>query len=247
MIPDEMAVLPLATMTIDFSCNHINGVIRLHKTRQGGLVGYDVTHWIAFFAAAILLNIAPGPDIAFILGHTVKGGIKAGTSAMLGIWTGALGHVVLAVTGLSAILAASAVAFSIVKWLGVAYLLWIGFQAIRHAGGKFINDATEGNSSYSRIYLQGILVDLLNPKVAIFFLAFLPQFVVTGAGPVWFQLLLHGVLIIAVAALIEPPLVLLGATLTTRLRNSQGLAKLLDRVLGVLLIGLAARLALSKM
>ena len=247
MIPDEMPIKPLAFMSTGILCNHINAVIRLQYARQGGHVGYDITHWAAFFAAAILLNIAPGPDIAFILGHTVKGGAKAGTAAMLGIWTGALGHVVLAVTGLSAILAASAVAFSVVKWLGVAYLVWIGFQAIRHAGGTFINEATEGGSSHSRIFLQGILVDLLNPKVAIFFLAFLPQFVVPGAGPVWFQLLLHGVLIIAVAALIEPPLVLLGAKLTTKLRSSQSLAKALDRVLGVLLIGLAARLALSKM
>ncbi len=207
---------------------------------------YDLAHWATFLATAVFLNLAPGPDMAFILGHTVKGGARAGTAAMLGIWTGALGHVVLAVSGLSAIIATSALAFSVVKWIGVAYLLWIGIQAIRHAGGTFINEAAPGGSSFGRIYWQGVLVDLLNPKVAIFFLAFLPQFVVPGAGPVWAQLLLHGVLIIVVAAAIEPPLVLLGSTLTTRLRSSPDLAKALDRTLGALLIALAARLALSK-
>lgn len=205
---------------------------------------YDLIHWTTFLSAAVLLNIAPGPDMAFILGHTVKGGAKAGTAAMLGVWTGALGHVLLAALGLSAILAASATAFSIVKWVGVAYLVWIGVRNIRHAGGAFIDEGVQRASGFWPIFRQGVLVDLLNPKAAIFFMAFLPQFAVPGAGPVWAQLMLHGVLIIVVAALIEPPLILLGERLTTRLRRSPRFARTLDRALGAFLVGLATRLAL---
>jgi threonine/homoserine/homoserine lactone efflux protein len=203
---------------------------------------YDITHWSTFLAAALLLNLAPGPDFAFILSHTVKGGKKAGTAAMLGIWTGALGHVLLAALGLSAIVAASATAFTVVKWAGVAYLLWLGFQALRSDGDDMkIGDAPA--RSYGAIFRQGILIDLLNPKVATFFLAFLPQFVVPGAGPVWAQLMLHGVLIIATAALVEPPLILLGDRVTARLRASRSLRAWLDRVLGGVLVALGLRLA----
>ncbi len=210
---------------------------------------YDATHWTAFLTAAVLLNLSPGPDMAFILGHTVKGGARAGTAAMVGIWTGAFGHVLLAALGLSAIVAASALAFSVVKWVGVAYLLWIGVQALRSRGGTFPPAhaaASPERPALWAVYRQGVLIDLLNPKVAIFFLAFLPQFVVEGAGPVWAQILLHGVLVIAVAALVEPPLVLLGDRLTARLRHSQRLALWLDRTLGALLIGLGLRLAVTE-
>lgn len=210
---------------------------------------YDIPHWTAFLTAAVLLNLSPGPDMAFILGHTVKGGAQAGTAAMVGIWTGAFGHVLLAALGLSAVVAASALAFSVVKWVGVAYLLWIGVQALRSRGGAFLPadaDAAPERPALWAVYRQGVLIDLLNPKVAIFFLAFLPQFVVEGAGPVWAQILLHGVLVIAVAALVEPPLVLLGDRLTARLRHSQRLALWLDRTLGALLIGLGLRLAVTE-
>jgi len=193
--------------------------------------------------AAFLLNLSPGPDIAFILGHTVKGGAKAGTAAMLGIWTGAFGHVVLAVSGLSAIVAASAIAFSAVKWIGVAYLVWIGIAAIRSSGASLMPKVLPAQKGNWTIFRQGVLIDLLNPKVAIFFLAFLPQFTSPGAGPIWAQLFLHGTLIIVVAAVIEPPLVMLGGRLTAKLRDSPRVAVWLDRTLGTLLIGLAARLA----
>lgn len=207
-------------------------------------LAYDLTHWAAFLSAALVLNLAPGPDVAFILGHTVRGGKRYGVAAMLGIWSGAFCHVVFAVIGLSAILATSAFAFSIVKWGGVAYLVWLGVQALLSKGSAFTVDETvQGSRSLRAVFLQGALIDILNPKVAIFFLAFLPQFVVEGAGPVWLQLLLHGILIIVVAAIVEPPLVLLGDRITRKLRSSNRLALWLDRTLGALFIGLAARLA----
>jgi len=99
---------------------------------------YSLLHWTGFLAAAILLNLAPGPDIAFILGQTVRGGRRAGFAALFGIWTGAFGYVLMATAGLSAILATSATAFSMVKWAGAAYLIWLGIAALRSDGGKFI-------------------------------------------------------------------------------------------------------------
>ncbi|PDT30279.1 lysine transporter LysE [Rhizobium sp. L9] len=205
---------------------------------------YSLAHWLAFLSAAILLNLSPGPDIAFILGHTMRGGKRAGFSALFGVWSGACLHVLMAALGLSAVLAASALAFSAVKWLGAAYLVWLGIQALRGCDNGPMN-ATGEEMPGARIYRQGILVSLLNPKVAIFFLAFLAQFVVEGAGPAWAQLMLHGGLIIAVAAFIEPPLVFLGGRLADALRRNQKIGRWLDRGLGALFVGLGVRLALS--
>lgn len=207
---------------------------------------YSLLHWTTFLTAAVLLNISPGPDMAFILGQTVRNGRSGGFAALLGIWSGAMGHVLLAVVGLSSLLANSAWAFSLVKWAGAVYLVWMGIQALASKGGSFSADDSAKASRPQTIYWQGVGVSLLNPKVAIFFLAFLPQFVVPEAGPVWAQLLLHGVLIIVVAAIIEPPLVWFGASLTRSLRGNARVGLWMDRGLGALFIALGARLALSE-
>ena len=195
--------------------------------------------------AAVLLNLSPGPDIAFILGQTVRSGRSAGFSAMFGIWTGAFIHVLMAAIGLSAIVATSAIAFSVVKWVGVVYLIFLGINALRSKGEGLLNENGPAFSSARQIYRQGVIVATLNPKVAIFFLAFLPQFVVEGAGPIWMQLSLHGFLIIVVAAFVEPPLVIIGSRLTETLKNSN-IGKWLDRGLGTLFIALGIRLATSE-
>lgn len=180
---------------------------------------YTVLHWMTFLSAAVLLNLSPGPDIAFILGQTLRNGRRQGLAAMLGIWTGAGVHVVMAAAGLSAILATSALAFSIVKWLGAAYLIWLGLKMLLSRGDALVSGEDSIKSSNRSIYWQGVLVSALNPKVAIFFLAFLPQFVVPGAGSTGAQLFLHGTLIIVVAAFIETPLVLAGARLGAFLKK----------------------------
>jgi threonine/homoserine/homoserine lactone efflux protein len=207
------------------------------------MLSYDLTHWTTFALASLALNVAPGPDLALIMAHTIKGGRRAGTAAMVGVWTGALGHVAFAALGLSAILAASATAFAMVKWAGAAYLVWMGWQALKGAGSLSAGPEVKRLSSW-RIFRQGMLTDLLNPKTAIFFLAFLPQFVVDGAGPVWLQLALHGVLIIVTAAIVEPPLVLLGDRLAGGLRRHAGASRWLDRGLGTVLVALGVKLAL---
>jgi threonine/homoserine/homoserine lactone efflux protein len=207
---------------------------------------YTFLHWASFLTAAVVLNLAPGPDIAFIIGQTVRGGRRAGFAALGGIWLGAFGHVLMAAAGLSAILATSATAFSIVKWAGAGYLLYLGIKALRSDGSGFVAKGDPAPRRAFPIFRQGVIVALLNPKVAIFFLAFLPQFVVEGAGPVWAQLFLHGALIIVVAAFIEPPLILAGDKLTNHLRNAPRFGLWLDRSLGAIFIGLSIRLALDE-
>ncbi len=206
---------------------------------------YSLTHWATFLTAAVLLNLSPGPDIAFILGQTAKRGVQSGFSAMFGIWAGAFIHVIFAALGLSAVLATSALAFSAVKWIGAVYLVWLGIQALCSKGSKLSVNGTVSPKGLMKIFKQGILVAVLNPKVAIFFLAFLPQFVETGAGSVSSQLFLHGTLIIVIAAFIEPPLILIGGKLTGYLSNNIQVSRWMDRGLGVLFIGLGIKLATS--
>lgn len=208
---------------------------------------YSLLHWTTFLTTALLLNLSPGPDFAFILGQTLRGGRRAGFAAMFGIWTGAFVHVILAAVGLSAILATSALAFSVVKWAGAGYLIWLGLQALRSSGESFLPDAKDTAQLSTRsVFRQGVVTDILNPKVALFFLAFLPQFVVEGAGPLPAQLFLHGVLIIGVAAVVEPPLILMADRLGRALRRSERLALWMERSLGAILVALGLRLALQK-
>jgi len=207
---------------------------------------YSLVHWITFFTAALFLNLSPGPDMIFILAQTAKRGVRAGFAAMFGIWTGAFVHVLFAALGLSAILSTSATAFAVVKWIGAGYLIWLGIQALHSKGSDMSINTNTPNMSLQRIYKQGVLVSILNPKVAIFFLAFLPQFVESGAGPVSAQLFLHGFLIIVVAAFVEPPLILASSRVARYFNNNKQLSRWMDRGLGALFIALGIKLAISN-
>ena len=213
------------------------------------MFNYDLVHWVSFFTAGLLLHLSPGPDMAFILGQTIKGGRVKGFSAMGGIWLGASCHALIAAFGLSAIFMTSAIAFFVLKWIGALYLIWLGIQALKSKGSSLLsNDALAFAPALSnwKIFQQGLMVSLLNPKVAIFFMAFLPQFVVAGAGPTSAQLLLHGFLIVLIAGAVEPPIILLADRLAVRFRESKKLALWLDRSLGCLLISLGIKLATSE-
>lgn len=187
--------------------------------------------------------------MAFMLGQTIKGGRAMGFSAMLGMWLATACHAVLAALGLSAILVASATAFTVMKWAGAIYLVWLGYQALRSRGGAFLPDDKIDRDfvvSKKRVFRQGFVVCLLNPKVALFFLAFLPQFVVPGAGPTASQLLFHGILVIVISGVVEPPIIFIADRISHRARSSVSVGRWLDRCLGVLLIGLGVKLAISK-
>ena len=144
----------------------------------------------AFAGASLALLIVPGPSVLYIVTRSMDQGRSAGLVSVLGIHTGTIVHVVAAALGLSAILASSAVSFQVVKYAGAAYLIWLGVKALRERH----EEASEGRDrerSLGRIYAQGVVVNVLNPKTALFFLAFLPQFVDVGK-PVTAQVLVLG-------------------------------------------------------
>lgn len=210
---------------------------------------YDLLHWNTFLLTTLLLHLSPGPDMIFIIGQTIKGGKRSGFAAMFGIWFGATCHALIAAFGLSLIIATSAIAFSAIKWVGAAYLIYLGIQALRSAGTSLNqgNNYSETKVNTALIsFKQGVVVSLLNPKVAIFFLAFLPQFVVEGAGPVSLQLLLHGFLVVVMAIFVEPPIILLSDRISKGIRGSKRIGLWLDRSLGVILISLGIKLAFAE-
>jgi len=208
----------------------------------------DATYWWLFFAAAVALNLSPGPDLLFILSRTMANGRRVGIASALGVCSGALVHVLAAALGVSAILATSALAFTAVKYVGALYLLYLGVQAFRSAGSGMLVDSAAAASRPTawQAYRQGVLVDILNPKVAIFFMAFLPQFVRSDAGAVPVQLLVLGVLVVCVAVVVECSFVLMAARARSMLQASRRVGRWLDRALGSVLIGLGVRLALAE-
>jgi threonine/homoserine/homoserine lactone efflux protein len=145
----------------------------------------------AFAAASILLLVIPGPSVIYIVTRSVHQGRAAGLVSVLGIHTGTIVHIVAAAFGLSAILATSATAFSVVKYAGAAYLIWLGVRALRRRDTDGPDDAMPSRS-LRRIYAQGVVVNVLNPKTALFFLAFLPQFVDLSRGSAPLQVVVLG-------------------------------------------------------
>ena len=127
--------------------------------------------------AALLLILTPGPDMTFFLGQTIAAGRARGFAAMLGACTGLLGHAMLAAFGLSALLLASATAFTVAKIAGVAYLVWLAIEAIRRGSALTLSPDSGERPSLGRVFAMGIAINLLNPKIVMFFLTFLPQFV----------------------------------------------------------------------
>jgi threonine/homoserine/homoserine lactone efflux protein len=157
----------------------------------------DAHAFVLFVAAALVMLVVPGPSVLYIVARSVEGGRMAGLVSVLGVQTGALVHIAFAALGLSAILASSAVAFSVVKWLGAVYLIWLGLKRI--FGAEEEEDVTVEPERLSRVFSQGMIVNILNPKTALFFLAFLPQFIDPSRGAAWSQVLLLGATFVALA------------------------------------------------
>lgn len=210
----------------------------------------DLHAYLLFIGAVIVLVIVPGPDMAYMLTRTIVQGKRAGVLAAVGINAGGYFHVLAATLGLTAILASSSIAFTIVKWIGAGYLVWIGVQAIcANAGQLFVGTDQAAPLKGKIIFWQGFLSDALNPKVAMFFLAFLPQFV-DAQHPslnVTQQLLILGVTCNVVAICINLVLVYFASIATAGLRKSERVVAWLNKAAGALFIGIGIRLANEKL
>ncbi len=153
----------------------------------------DASTFALFVAAALALLLVPGPAVFYVVARSVEGGRTTGLVSVLGVELGTLVHVVFAAVGLSAVLASSATAFTVVKWLGAAYLVYLGLQHLLARDGDEDEELpTGGATRLPRVFTQSVLVQVLNPKVALFFLAFLPQFVDPSRGAAWTQIIVLG-------------------------------------------------------
>ncbi len=203
----------------------------------------SVTSFGLFLTAAIVLAVSPGPGMLYVLARSLRGGRREGLSSSLGTAVGGFGHVVAASFGLSAILATSATAFNVIKWAGAAYLIYLGVRTI--VAGK---DAAQENPSVGgaarQAFRQGITTELFNPKTALFFLSFLPQFIDRAAPPIP-QLLLLGTISVCLNTSADVVVSLLAGPIGTRLRASPRLRNGQRFFSGGALIGLGAYVAVS--
>ena len=192
---------------------------------------------LTFIGAGIVLNLTPGADVAFTMASGLKGGKRSGIAAAIGITTGSLVHTVLAAFGLAAVLISYPIAFDAIRYLGAAYLLYLAWQAWTQTGSQ---SKSEGASSMRQAIAQGFLTNILNPKVALFILAFLPQFTNPQNGPVWLQMLILGGLFSSTGIIVTIAYGLLAGTLSDKLHSYQ---RPFNKITALIFGGLAARLA----
>ncbi|MEA3142401.1 MAG: hypothetical protein QOK23_4570 [Gammaproteobacteria bacterium] len=202
--------------------------------------------WL-FVLSGLLLNITPGPDTLYIVGRSSTQGWRAGAVAALGIGAGTLVHICAAALGLSAILAASATAFTAVKLIGAAYLLYVGVSLIRSAGRAQSSSVTvvPKPASIRGIFLQGFFTNVLNPKVALFFVAFLPQFVGADASSKPLAFLFLGVVFDFNGTLWNLMVAWSAARLSTKLAPSAAFRRWFNRCVGTVFVFIGIRLALT--
>ena len=205
----------------------------------------DTQLW-GFLLTAVLLTATPGPDNLMVLSMGISGGRRSGIAFGLGCAVGCLSHTVLAVVGVGAVLAASPTAFMLLKWAGGAYLLWLGVQALRHAGTGGLPSQSATPQSVRSLFLKGLVANAINPKVVVFFLSFLPQFVVEAQGQVAWQLALLGLLFSLQAAVLFGLLGYFSGAIGIWLKRTPTAGRWLDRVAGVIFVALGLRMIVSR-
>ncbi len=202
----------------------------------------DPTTLAVFMAAVLALNLTPGPDMLFCFATGVSRGRAAGAVAAIGIGAGTLVHTSAAALGLAGLLLASPLAFDVVRYVGAAYLVWLAWKTLRAVPLGASGAAHEPRSLW-RVFCQGAVTNILNPKVALFFLAFLPQFVDPNAGPVAFQVLVMVMLIKFWGSLINVAVGAGAGGLGSLLARNPTIARVQQYITATIFLGLAARLA----
>ena len=196
-----------------------------------------------FIITSALLAIAPGPDIVYVLARGISQGRKAGIAAAFGFATGCIFHTALAAFGVAALIRSSDLAFDLVRYAGAAYLVWIGIQALRHAS-SFAVDATGPTKTLALIYRQSVIGNALNPKVTLFFLSFLPQFVNSAAGHVAWQMVLLGAVFMAVTVVVFGAVAIFSGWIGDWVRRKPAIGTRLNVFAGLTFIALGIRVAL---
>jgi threonine/homoserine/homoserine lactone efflux protein len=208
---------------------------------------FDAHRFALFLAAAVLLAITPGPGIFYVLARTLAGGRREGFQSSIGTFFGGLFHVFAAALGVSAILAASAVAFHTVKYAGAAYLMFLGIKMIRSRNVPLPDQAATQNSSpNAKAFRQGVLTEALNPKTALFFLSFIPQFIAPERSHIFLQFAALGILSVALNTAADLLAVFLATPLERKLRSSPTFRARQRTASGLGMIGLGAYVALSE-
>lgn len=200
---------------------------------------------ISFLGAAIILTLAPGPDNLFVLAQSIAKGKYAGVYTTLGLCTGILVHITAATIGLSAIIYHSTLAFSVVKYAGAVYLLYLAYKSFKDKGEKL--DLNAGNSlDHRALYKRGIIMNLLNPKVALFFLAFFPQFINYETGSVSVQMLVYGFLFLVISLVIFVLISLFAGKTGDLLRRNPSINRKINLVQGSLFAIIGLNIAFSQ-
>jgi RhtB (resistance to homoserine/threonine) family protein len=199
-----------------------------------------------FLAAGCLLNLTPGPDTLYILGRSVAQGREAGVASALGISLGSIFHTCAAAVGLSAILAASAQAFALIKLVGGAYLVFLGLKMIVDRGRELALPSQFRRHTMVAAFRQGVLTNILNPKVALFFLAFLPQFIDPASDMKIAAFITLGLTFVSTGTIWCLVLAWFASTFSERMRNNETITQWLNRTTGALFVFLGLRLATAK-
>jgi threonine/homoserine/homoserine lactone efflux protein len=209
----------------------------------------DATTYGLFVAAALALLLVPGPAVFYVVARSVEGGRITGLVSVLGVELGTLVHVGFAAAGLSAILFSSATAFTVVKWLGAAYLVYLGLQHLLARDDHEDEELpTDGAARLPRVFTQSVLVQVLNPKVALFFMAFLPQFVDPSRGAAWTQIIVLGATLAALGLCTDGLYALAGGTAADWLKRHSagaGLGRVRRYISGGIYLALGAATAVS--
>lgn len=200
---------------------------------------------IAFFGIAVLLALTPGPDNLFVLMQSALWGRRAGLWVVLGLCTGLLGHTAAVAVGLAAVFAASPMAFTALKLAGAAYLLYLAWQVLRAPVGE-TETGRAPRLNGAALYRRGIIMNLTNPKVLLFFFAFLPQFTRPDAGPMAAQIVVLGAVFMLATLLMFGAIAFFSGAFGQLLQRSPRAQRLLNRVAGIVFIGLAVRLATAS-
>jgi threonine/homoserine/homoserine lactone efflux protein len=205
----------------------------------------DPHRFFLFLGAATLLAVAPGPGMLYVLARTLAGGRREGVLSSLGTFLGGLVHVIAAASGLSIVLATSATAFTLVKYAGAAYLVYLGIRMIASARQEDGDIHTPSGYARRSPFWQGIATEALNPKTALFFLAFIPQFVNRVNGAVFWQFVLLGTVSVVLNTSCDLIVTLMAAPIGARLRSSAVLRRRQRTLTGLTLVGLGAFVAVS--